>query len=146
MLKETMEKADAMLKSAETFRNAGYGDVAHLLEGRAVELQKLENLVIPTPEWLNTQVAAILTMGYYPLSGEMGHMSRDCTEPRSGGSGGGSSRGGDGGGGGGSTCDNCNEVGHFSRECTKARSGGDRRCYNCNEDGHTSRDCPTGRN
>jgi len=71
-----------------------------------------------------------------------GHMSRECTEPRSGGGGGGGmflfpyflftkqffilggySRGG-GGGGSDIKCYNCQGSGHMSRECTEPRSGG----------------------
>jgi len=75
-----------------------------------------------------------------------GHMSRECTEPRSGGGGGmillffrttyrfifltlggySGGGGGYGGGGGGSDikCYNCQGSGHMSRECTEPRSGG----------------------
>lgn len=49
----------------------------------------------------------------------LGHISRDCTEPRQERSGGGGGRSGG--------------------------RGGDQKCYNCQGFGHISRDCPEGR-
>jgi len=81
--------------------------------------------------------------------GQMGHMSRDCDEPRKG-KGGGKSRGGDRGGGGDQECYNCGGFGHISRECPEERKGkgggksrgGNDECFNCGQTGHMSRDCP----
>lgn len=55
----------------------------------------------------------------------LGHISRDCTEPRSNNSGGGfrGGRGGGGGGGGGS-CYRCSKPGHFARDCTEPDTRG----------------------
>jgi len=96
--------------------------------------------------------------------GEVGHISRDCTErrkPKGGGKGGGRDRDDDdafanfggrdrGGGGSDQGCFNCGEVGHMSRDCDaprkpkgggKSRGGGDQECFNCGQVGHMSRDC-----
>jgi len=65
--------------------------------------------------------------------GDEGHMSRECTKPKTG-------RGGSNGGS--RACFKCGEEGHMSRECPKGGGGGGRSCFNCNEEGHMSRECP----
>ena len=91
--------------------------------------------------------------------GQLGHISRDCPNPRQGGGGGGrggdrdeaaygSFGGGDRGGGGDRACYNCGQLGHISRDCPQPRvggGGGGGACYNCGELGHQSRDCPNAR-
>jgi len=82
--------------------------------------------------------------------GEVGHLSRDCPEPRKA-KGGGKSGSASRSGGGGDDCFNCGEVGHMSRDCPEPRKGkggggrsggGGDDCFNCGEVGHMSRDCP----
>jgi len=67
--------------------------------------------------------------------GQTGHMSRECTEPKSGGQS--------------NACYNCGQTGHMSRECTEPKTGGGRPssngqsnvCFNCQQPGHMSREC-----
>uniref|UniRef100_A0A7S2N0L7 Uncharacterized protein n=1 Tax=Haptolina brevifila TaxID=156173 RepID=A0A7S2N0L7_9EUKA len=50
--------------------------------------------------------------------GQIGHLSRDCPEPRK------DSFGGGGGGGAGRECYNCGGMGHLSRDCPEPRKEG----------------------
>ena len=73
--------------------------------------------------------------------GQEGHMSRECTQRRSGGG------GGYVGGRGGFTCYNCNAEGHMSRECPKRGQSSKvsrpvRACYVCGDASHMANNCP----
>jgi len=83
--------------------------------------------------------------------GGVGHLARDCPEPRKGkGRGGYDDRDRDRD----MECYNCGGMGHMSRDCPEPRKGkgkggkdrdrdrGDMECYNCHGFGHMSRDCP----
>lgn len=72
--------------------------------------------------------------------GQKGHVSRECTSPRTGGGGGGAA--------GDRSCYRCGQTGHISRECPNAgdaaAGGSSQECYKCGKIGHIARNCAQG--